>query len=244
MTSVRTMSICFLLLHVAGVSCYAQDLRMNQIQFVGTHNSYHVGLAPGEMAVLRQQNPQSAESLAYRHPRIEAQLDAGVRQLELDVWGDSNGGLFADPLYLRLAAKEGKGDPMSAGWAEVMKKPGFKVLHQSDVDFRNHCWTLVACLQDIRKWSKAHPGHLPIYIQLENKDSARPGGAQPEALTKATMVALDAEILSVFSRQEKLSLRTTSAVNTRPSKKRFSRKAGPNSSGRAAKLYFCSIRSA
>jgi len=172
---------------------------MNQIQLVGTHNSYHVGLAPGEMAVLRQQNPQSADSLAYKHPRLEAQLDAGVRQLELDVWGDSKGGLFADPLYLRLAAKEGKADPMSAGWAEVMKKPGFKVLHQSDVDFRSHCWTLVACLQDIRKWSKAHPGHLPIYIQLENKDGARPGGAQPEALTKATMDALDAEIRSVFT---------------------------------------------
>ena len=31
---------------------------MNQIQFVGTHNSYHVGLAPGEMSVLRAQNPQ------------------------------------------------------------------------------------------------------------------------------------------------------------------------------------------
>src|SRR5262245_63643272 len=116
MAFVRTMSICLLLLHVAGVSCYAQDVRMNQIQMVGTHNSYHVGLAPGEMAVLRQQNPQSAESLAYKHPRIEAQLDAGVRQLELDVWGDTHGGLFADPLFLRMAAKEGHAERMPAGW--------------------------------------------------------------------------------------------------------------------------------
>src|SRR5262245_17550885 len=117
MTFIRKMPISFLLVNLAAICCCAQDLRMNQIHFVGTHNSYHVGLAPGEMAVLQKQNPQSAESLAYKHPRIEAQLDAGVRQLELDVWGDSKGGLFTDPLYLRLAAKEGKADPMSAGWA-------------------------------------------------------------------------------------------------------------------------------
>src|SRR5262245_30290801 len=203
MAFVRTMSICLLLLHVAGISCFAQDVRMNQIQMVGTHNSYHVGLAPGEMAVLRQQNPQSAESLAYKHPRIEAQLDAGVRQLELDVYGDARGGLFADPLLLRLAAADGHADPMPDGWAEAMKRPGIKVLHSHDVDFRSHCWTLVACLQDIRKWSKAHPGHLPVYIQIENKDGqARPGGVQPETLTRATMDAIDGEIRAVFAAGE------------------------------------------
>jgi hypothetical protein len=56
------------------------------------------------MALSRKQNPQAAESLAYTHPKIEAQLDAGVRQLELDVFGDTKGGLLADPLYLRLVA--------------------------------------------------------------------------------------------------------------------------------------------
>src|SRR5882672_8782304 len=129
----------FLVFAAVCVSCPAQALRMNQIQLVGTHNSYHAGLAPGEMAVLRKQNPQAAESLAYRHPKIEAQLDAGVRQLELDVFGDIKGGLFADPLFLRLAAKEGPVDPMPSGWAEAMKRPGFKVLHANDVDFRSQC---------------------------------------------------------------------------------------------------------
>ena len=166
---------------------------MNQIQFIGTHNSYHAGLAPGEMAVLRKQNPQAAASLNYRHPKIEAQLDAGARQLEIDVYGDAKGGLFADPLFLRLAAKEGAVEPMPAGWAEAMKKPGFKVMHANDVDFRSHCATFVACLQIVRTWSKAHPGHLPIYLQIENKvGSAREGFAKPEPLTKATMDALDA----------------------------------------------------
>jgi hypothetical protein len=200
----RKLAVCFLIINSFSIATYAQeDLRMNQIQFVGTHNSYHVGLAPGEMALLQKLNPRAAESLAYKHPKIESQLDAGVRQLELDVWGDTNGGLFADPLFLRMAAQEGRADPMPAGWAEAIRRPGFKVLHANDVDFRSHCWTLVACLQDIRKWSKAHPGHVPIYIQLENKTGRqRPGGTKPEALSKATMDSLDAEIRSVFAASE------------------------------------------
>jgi hypothetical protein len=183
---------------------FAQDsLRMNQVQMVGTHNSYHAGLAAGEMAILARQNPQAAESLAYKHDKLEAQLDSGVRQLELDVFGDAKGGLFADPLFLRLTAKEGNAEPMPNGWQEAMRKPGFKVLHVSDVDFRSHCWTLVACLEKVRGWSKAHPGHLPIYIQIENKDGgARPGFVQPEPITKATMDALDEEIRSVFQPSE------------------------------------------
>jgi hypothetical protein len=193
------------LLLVAAVCTFAsaQELRMNQIQFLGTHNSYHSGLAPGEMAVLRKQNPQSAESLAYRHPSIEAQLDAGVRQLELDVYGDTKGGLFADPLFLRLAAQEGPVEKMPDDWVSVMKRPGIKVLHASDVDFRSHCPTLVGCLQTIRTWSKAHPRHLPIYIQIETKTGrARPGYVETEPWTKAALDALDSEIRSVFTAGE------------------------------------------
>ncbi len=183
---------------------FAQDgLRMNQIQFVGTHNSYHAGLGPGEMAILKRDNPKAAESLNYRHQPLAAQLDAGARQLEIDIYGDAKGGLFADPLYLRMTAKEGTSTPMPAGWAEAMTKPGFKVLHVSDVDVRSHCWTLVSCLQNVKAWSKAHPGHLPIYIQLENKDGqAKPGFVQPETITKATMDAMELEIRQVFSPAE------------------------------------------
>jgi Phosphoinositide phospholipase C, Ca2+-dependent len=176
---------------------------MNQIQFVGTHNSYHSGLAPAEMAVLRKQNPQNAESLAYKHPSIEAQLDAGVRQLELDVYSDTKGGLFADPLYLRLAAEQGPVEKMPDNWALAMKKPGIKVLHASDVDFRSHCPTLVGCLQQVRAWSKAHPRHLPIYIQIETKTGRpRPGFVKTEEWTKAALDALDVEIRSVFAADE------------------------------------------
>jgi len=172
---------------------------MNQIQVIGTHNSYHAGMAPGEMAVLRKQNPEAAESLSYKHPNLEAQLDAGVRQLELDVYGDAKGGRFADPLFLRLSAQEGPVEKMPENWASAMKQPGLKVLHASDVDFRSHCPTFVGCLEIIRTWLKAHPRHLPIYIQIETKTGRpRPGYVETEPWTTAALDSLDGEIRSVF----------------------------------------------
>lgn len=205
--SCRILSFSVCLLGIAALS-FAGSLRMNQIQIIGSHNSYHAGLAPAEMEILRQQNPKAAESLDYRHAPISAQLDSGVRQLELDVFGDSKGGRYADPLFLRLASGKPGAMPMPAGWKEAMAKPGFKVLHVSDVDFRSHCWTFVACLQEVRQWSKAHPRHLPIFIQIENKlsddgqQTRRAGFVQAEPVTKEALDALDTEIRSVFGSGE------------------------------------------
>jgi hypothetical protein len=191
-------------LALCSLTAFAQTVRMNQIQIIGTHNSYHAGLAASEMTILRKQNPAAAAALDYRHPPIEAQLDAGVRQLELDVYGDARGGLFADPLYPKLVAKEGlPPDPPAFLDPDVMRRPGFKVLHAQDVDVRSHCATFVRCLETIRRWSKAHAGHLPIFIQIENKDGrSRPEFTAPEPITKATMDALDAEIRSVFAEKD------------------------------------------
>src|SRR5205807_205782 len=98
---------------------------------------------------------------------------------------------------------EGPVEKMPDGWVSVMKKPGLKVMHASDVDFRSHCPTLVGCLQGIRTWSKAHPRHLPIYIQIETKTGRpRPGFVATEEWTKAALDSLDAEIRSVFAAGE------------------------------------------
>ena len=199
-------SICLVLAFATVAS--AGSLRMNQIQIIGSHNSYHAGLAPAEMELLRKQNPKVAESLDYRHAPIAAQLDSGVRQLELDVYGDSKGGRYADPLFLRLTSGKPGATPMPAGWKETMTKPGFKVLHVSDVDFRSHCWTFAACLAEVRQWSQAHARHLPIVIQIENKmtdeeqTARRPGFVPVEPVTKEALDALDAEIRSVFRKGE------------------------------------------
>ena len=182
----------------------AQQVKVNEIQFVGTHNSYHSGISPNEMANLRKLNPKAAESLEYRHPPLETQLNDGVRQLEIDIYGDAKGGLFAHPQGPGLAAKAGLPADPPFDTTGMMMKPGFKVLHVQDFDYRSNCEPFTNCLTIVRNWSKAHPGHLPIFILVENKDGkpSIENGAVPEPLTTATFDALDAEIRSVFQPAE------------------------------------------
>ncbi len=182
----------------------AQQVKINEIQLVGTHNSYHSGIGPNEMVNLRKLNPRAADSLESRHPSIEAQLNDGVRQLEIDVYGDAKGGLFAHPQGPVLAANAGLPADPPFDPEGLMMKPGFKVLHVQDIDYRSSCQPFTNCLTIIRSWSKAHPGHLPIFVLVENKDG-RPQGegmVTPEPITGETFDALDAEVRSVFQPRE------------------------------------------
>jgi hypothetical protein len=183
---------------------WGQQLRLNEIQIIGSHNSYHSGISPNEMAYLRKVNPKTADSLDYRHPDLKTQLDDGVRQIELDIFGDSKGGLFAHPAAPGIIAKNGFTPDPPFDPNGIMTKPGFKVLHVQDLDYRSNCEPFTACLAIVRDWSKVHPGHLPIFILVENKDgNPRPDYmTEPEKLTAATLDALDAEIRSVFSPRE------------------------------------------
>ena len=175
-------------------------LKLNQIQVIGTHNSYHAGLPPNEKAWLEKQNPEAAAALDYSHLPLTQQLNAGVRQIELDVYADTKGGLYAHPKAPAMVAAAG----LPADPAEypngVMLKPGFKVMHVQDIDQRSTCQPLVACLQQVRAWSQAHPGHVPLFILVETKQGT-PKNMQlttPEPFTPAAFDALDAEIRSVF----------------------------------------------
>src|SRR6185369_15469103 len=73
------------------------SLRVNQIQVLGSHNSYHASPYPQVLAALRGVNPATAAGLDYGHRPLPAQFDLGVRQIELDVWSDPNGGKYARP---------------------------------------------------------------------------------------------------------------------------------------------------
>ncbi len=45
----------------------------------------------------------------------------------------------------------------------------FEVLHAPVIDANTSCATLVECLQVVRGWSDAHPGHHPVFIWIEPK---------------------------------------------------------------------------
>jgi hypothetical protein len=200
----RTIIFFLTLISASAGSASAQELKLNEIQMVGSHNSYHSGISPNEMAYLRKVNPKAAEALDYRHPSLTTLLNDGVRQLEIDVYGDAKGGLFAHPAGPGLATKAGFPADPDFDPERIMAKPGFKVLHVQDIDYRSNCQPFTECLAEIRAWSQAHPRHVPIFILVENKDG-RPRGdymVTPEAITAETFERLDAEVRSVFQPSE------------------------------------------
>jgi hypothetical protein len=46
----------------------------------------------------------------------------------------------------------------------------FPVVHTPVVDATSNCTPLAQCLQVTRTWSRAHPGHVPIFILIEPKN--------------------------------------------------------------------------
>lgn len=173
----------------------AGELRLEHLQVVGTHNSYHQEASPAEQRVLDRAGVPGREALEYAFPPLARQLARhDVRQLELDVFADPEGGRYATPALRRLAG----GGPHDL----LMHAPGIKVLHIQDYDYRSSCFTLVACLTEIESWSASHPGHVPLTVLLELKDQPLPRGIRgtdPLPWTAVELDSLDAEIRSVFS---------------------------------------------
>ena len=172
------------------------DVRLNEIQVVGSHNSYHLMPSQAERDLRRSFIGSAEDRLEYRHLPLPDQFqDQKVRQIELDVFVDKEGGRYAHPL-LRSAA--GITDPLDP----VMSRPGLKVFHIQDVDYVSTCLTLKSCLQEVKGWSDAHPSHVPIAILLELKDTPLVLGdlpfVVPEPFDAAAMDEVDSVISSVF----------------------------------------------
>ena len=61
-------------------------ISINQIQFVGSHNSYKQAMPDSFVKQLMKVNPKLLESLDYEHIPLGDQLDLGIRKLELDLF--------------------------------------------------------------------------------------------------------------------------------------------------------------
>jgi hypothetical protein len=177
-------------------------VHLNQIQVIGSHNSYNLGFAPSEEKFARTQNPKAYESLEYHHASLKAQLDGGVRQLEIDIVQDPKGGRFAHPKIVDLTKQAGLPADPDFDPNHDMEKPGFKVIHIPDLNQRSSCLLFTDCLREIRTWSMAHPQHVPLFLLIENKHgrtTSIPNSVEAEPFTTDTFDALDKEISSVFA---------------------------------------------
>lgn len=172
-----------------------QNLRINQLQVVGTAESYKQRPSSALMTLIRMGGRKDAEALDYGLPSIPAQLNDDVRALSFDVAFDPKGGAYKNPAGAGMAM-----DLLPNSYVDAMKQPGFKVLHVIDIDYNSSCLTLRDCLGQVADWSRAHPRHLPIVVTLHTNDAKTPmpGATTPMPCDGAALDALDGEIRAVF----------------------------------------------
>ncbi|MDB5226785.1 MAG: hypothetical protein JWN78_978 [Bacteroidota bacterium] len=179
-------------------------LKINQIQILGSHNSYHKHMDPKLFSFLSSINfllPDKfkVEALDYSHEPLADQLDIyHLRSFEIDIYADPQGGR-----YYNRQGNVFIGKPVASGIDEL-RQPGFKVLHIPDIDFETHFYTFKSNLQALKDWSDAHPDHLPIFILIESKEETVGdilgflGFITAIKFTPALADDIDTEIKSVF----------------------------------------------
>ena len=163
-----------------------KPISFNNYQWIATHNSYHIA-PPAQMRELIDNfSPGDGAALDYTFAPLSEQLDAGVRGLELDLYNDPTGGLYSDAFALKFAANKSENQ-------EVLKQPGFKILHSPDFDVLTTVPTLRLALRQLRAWSGAHPDHAPVLVQLELKTDSF-SATKPPDFDDAALRNLEGEI--------------------------------------------------
>jgi hypothetical protein len=88
---------------------------------------------------------------------------------------------------------------------DVVNAPGgqFPVLHTPVVDNTSNCTPLAQCLDVVRRWSAAHPGHVPIFILVAPIDDPIDHTLDPSLLSfdAAGLDELDSLVRSSLGRQ-------------------------------------------
>jgi len=176
------------------------DLKLNQIQVIGSHNSYRINATPEMHGLIASFQPEFSLDLDYGHPSLDIQFSQhGIRQIEIDIYHDPEGELF---YYQR--GNFWIGMPVASGIDELLN-PGLKVLHFPDIDYRTHYYTFIDALQAVKDWSNEHPNHIPIFILIEAKEESLAnlypslsGFTQPLPFDNTALDAIDSDIRSVF----------------------------------------------
>jgi hypothetical protein len=165
------------------------DPPMNRVQFIGTHNSYHIAPSPKVHKLIESFAKGQGDAInVTQRPLAEQFGKLGVRQIELDLFADPKGGLYSDPLGARLVSEvEANPDP---SW----KEPGLKILHSPDFDFRTTVPTLRKALRELVAWSKANPRHEPLMVLLELKEHSFSPKVRPIPFDDTQIKSVEEEI--------------------------------------------------
>lgn len=176
-----------------------EEIKLNQIQIIGSHNSYKIGIERPLFNYLLKTKP-ALSGLEYEHIPLSEQLNLGLRGLELDVFYDPKGGYYADPKGLEIV-KSLNAVPQPFDVEQKLQLPGLKVFHVQEIDFRSHQLLFRDALWELKKWSQANGGHTPIIITINAKDGEIPRTRKPLPFTVEALLSIDTEIREVFDKE-------------------------------------------
>jgi hypothetical protein len=172
------------------------DLRLSEVQVIGTHNSYHLAPLPEVMRIISLTGKGVADAIDYTHLPLDRQYtEQGIRQIELDLYADPQGGLYSTPIGMQALGAGVRDDRMAFDFDEVMQRPGTKIIHAPGFDYATHVPTLRMALEQTVAWSKSNPNHFPIFVLLELKESVTgPAGVKAIPFDSKLLDGLDSEI--------------------------------------------------
>ncbi len=173
-----------------------EEIKLNEIQVIGSHNSYKIAIEKPLFDYLLESRP-SISGLEYEHIPLSAQLNLGLRSLELDVFYDPKGGYYANPKGLEIVKSLGK-EPQPFDVEQKLQLPGLKVFHVQEIDFRSSQLLFKDALKAIKKWSQANEAHTPIIITINAKDGEIPLTRKPLPFTAEALRSIDTEIREVL----------------------------------------------
>ena len=128
---------------------YAQNVKINEIAVIGTHNSYQMTETSANRMMMKLLNfitfGAVLDKTDFEMDTFTQQLEHGVRNLELDI-----------------ETADDKGDI------------SFVVSHHPLLENVSSAYNFEKALEEIALWSDHNPGHLPVYLLIEPKGNVPP----------------------------------------------------------------------
>lgn len=126
------------------------EIRLNEISFIATHNSYQLQCVDSYKAMMNFLNAASfglinSEVTNFESDTLTEQFNLGIRSIELDI---------------ETVVSE---DEVS-----------FVCVHSPIFDSTTTCYDFSLALKEIKLWSDANPKHLPITVIIEPKKAFIP----------------------------------------------------------------------
>lgn len=125
---------------------YADGVKFNEVAYIATHNSYQLQSVPSLQKLFRDFETVSfglinGDIPLYCSDTLTEQFNVGIRSIELDIETVVDG------------------DDVS-----------FVCTHSPLIDMTSSSYDFELALEEIKMWSDANPGHLPISIIVEPKE--------------------------------------------------------------------------